>query len=48
VREGIYKVINAENYDKGAMVAQVVRHAWYKGIEMDLGSSLVYAINVMF
>jgi len=28
VREGIYKVINAENYDKGAMVVQVVRHAW--------------------
>ena len=29
MREGIYKVINAENYDKGAMVAQVVRHARY-------------------
>jgi len=29
VREGIYKVINAENYDKGAMVTQVVRHTWY-------------------
>jgi len=29
VREGIYKAINAKNYDKGAMVARVVRHAWY-------------------
>jgi len=25
ISEGIYKVINAKSYDKGAMVAQVVR-----------------------
>jgi len=27
VREGIYKIINAESYEKGVMEAQVVRHA---------------------
>jgi len=26
VRERIYKVTNAENYDKGVVVIQVVRH----------------------
>jgi len=42
VREGIYKVINAKSYDKGAMVDQVVRHAWC--LWGGLGSSLAYAI----
>jgi len=28
VREGIYKVINVESYDKGRMVSQMVRCAW--------------------
>jgi len=36
MREGIYKVINAESCDKEAMVAQVVRHAWC-GVSLNLG-----------
>jgi len=44
VREGIYKVINAESYEKGVMEAQVVRHAWC--VWGDLDSSLAYAISV--
>ena len=46
MKEGIYKVINLENYDKGEMVAQMVRHG--SSNEWDLGSSPMYAINVMF
>ena len=41
---GRYKLINAESYDKGEMVAQVVEYVEW--CWEDVGSNPMYAINV--